>query len=49
MVDRDEEGYLLQIFTKPVEDPPYPFSLKLFNVKEPSHLVKEIFRPYLNL
>jgi hypothetical protein len=23
LVDRDEEGYLLQIFTKPVEGPPY--------------------------
>ncbi|MGZ4040314.1 MAG: 4-hydroxyphenylpyruvate dioxygenase, partial [Bacteroidia bacterium] len=25
MVDRDEEGYLLQIFTKPVEDRPTLF------------------------
>jgi len=25
MVDRDEEGYLLQIFTKPVEDRPTMF------------------------
>ena len=25
MVDRDEEGYLLQIFTKPVEDRPTVF------------------------
>ncbi|MGB5026746.1 MAG: 4-hydroxyphenylpyruvate dioxygenase, partial [Saprospiraceae bacterium] len=25
MVDRDEEGYLLQIFTKPIEDRPTLF------------------------
>src|SRR2546429_358250 len=25
LVDRDNEGYLLQIFTKPVEDRPTPF------------------------
>ncbi|MNY60122.1 4-hydroxyphenylpyruvate dioxygenase [compost metagenome] len=25
LVDRDEEGYLLQIFTKPVEDRPTVF------------------------
>ena len=25
LVDRDDEGYLLQIFTKPVEDRPTPF------------------------
>jgi 4-hydroxyphenylpyruvate dioxygenase len=31
MVDADEEGYLLQIFTKPVQDRPTLF-LKLFRM-----------------
>lgn len=43
MVDRDEEGYLLQIFTKPVEDRPTLF-LKSYNAKGQNHLEKEIFR-----
>ena len=30
MIDADEEGYLLQIFTKPIEDRPTLF-LKSFN------------------
>lgn len=46
LVDRDEDGYLLQIFTKPVQDRPTVF-LKSFNVVVPNHLVKEILKPYL--
>jgi 4-hydroxyphenylpyruvate dioxygenase len=34
MVDADEEGYLLQIFTKPVQDRP-TFFLKSFKEWEP--------------
>jgi hypothetical protein len=37
MVDADEEGYLLQIFTKPVRQPCF---LKLFKEWEPKVLVQ---------
>lgn len=47
MVDRDDEGYLLQIFTKPVEDRPTLF-LKSFNVKVRNLLEKVISKLYLN-
>ena len=39
LVDRDDEGYLLQIFTKPVEDRP-TLSTKSFSAKAPSHSAK---------
>jgi 4-hydroxyphenylpyruvate dioxygenase len=37
MVDADEEGYLLQIFTKPVQDRPTLF-FRLFKEWEPKAL-----------
>ena len=42
LIDRDDEGYLLQLFTKPVVDRPTMF-LKLFNVKE-LNLLKRKFK-----
>ena len=44
LVDRDNEGYLLQIFTKPVEDRPTLF-LKSFSAKGRRVLAKEISKP----
>lgn len=41
LIDRDDEGYLLQIFTKPVEDRPTLF-LKLYNAKVHNLSAKEI-------
>ena len=46
LVDRDDEGYLLQIFSKPVEDRPTLF-LKLFNEKARRVLGKAILKLYL--
>jgi hypothetical protein len=46
MVDADEEGYLLQIFTKPVQDRPTLF-LKSF--KETKALVQVILKLCLSL
>ena len=43
MIDADEEGYLLQIFTKPIEDRPTLF-LKSFNEWEQEASVQEILR-----
>jgi hypothetical protein len=43
MVDADEEGYLLQIFTKPVQDRPTLF-LKSFKEWEPKALVQVILK-----
>jgi 4-hydroxyphenylpyruvate dioxygenase len=42
LVDRDDEGYLLQIFTKPVEDRPTLF-LRSFSARA-QVLVKEILK-----
>ena len=46
LVDRDDEGYLLQIFTKPVEDRPTLF-LKSFSARVLNHLVQETLKHYL--
>ena len=46
LIDRDDEGYLLQLFTKPVLDRPTMFS-KLYNAKGLSLSVKEISKRYL--
>jgi 4-hydroxyphenylpyruvate dioxygenase len=46
LVDRDEEGYLLQIFTRPVQDRPTLF-FEIIHGRGPKALVKEISRPYL--
>ena len=48
LVDSDENGYLLQIFTKPLQDRPTLF-LKLFKERAPAALVKEILKLYSNL
>jgi hypothetical protein len=48
MVDADEEGYLLQIFTKPVQDRPTLF-LKSFKEWEPKALVQVILKLCLSL
>jgi 4-hydroxyphenylpyruvate dioxygenase len=48
MIDADEEGYLLQIFTKPIEDRP-TFSSKLFKEWEQKVLEQEILKHFLNL
>jgi hypothetical protein len=48
MVDADEEGYLLQIFTKPVQDRPIIF-LKSFKEWEPKALVQVILKLCLSL
>ena len=45
LVDADEEGYLLQIFTKPLEDRPTLF-LRLFKEWELKALVQEILKHY---
>jgi 4-hydroxyphenylpyruvate dioxygenase len=42
MVDADEEGYLLQIFTKPVQDRPTLFFSKLF--KNGSQGFEQVFQ-----
>jgi 4-hydroxyphenylpyruvate dioxygenase len=47
LVDRDDEGYLLQIFTKPVEDRP-AYSSKSFSAKEPRVSGQGTLRPCLN-
>jgi len=41
LVDRDDEGYLLQIFTKPLQDRP-TYSLRSFSEKVPHLLEKGI-------
>lgn len=46
LVDRDDEGYLLQIFTKPVLDRPTMF-LKSFKEKERNLSEKGILRRFL--
>jgi 4-hydroxyphenylpyruvate dioxygenase len=46
MVDADEEGYLLQIFTKPVQDRPTLFFLKSFKEWEPKVLVQGTSRHF---
>lgn len=43
LVDRDEEGYLLQIFTKPVLDRPTVF-FEIIQRKGQPHSAKEISR-----
>jgi 4-hydroxyphenylpyruvate dioxygenase len=43
LVDRDDEGYLLQLFTKLIDQ---PFSLKLFSVKEQKVSAKETLKLY---
>ena len=48
LVDRDNEGYLLQIFSKPVEDRP-TFSLRSFSEKAPKALEREILKRCLKL
>lgn len=48
LIDRDEEGYLLQLFTKPVVDRPTLF-LKSYSAKGLKASEKEISRPYLRL
>jgi 4-hydroxyphenylpyruvate dioxygenase len=48
LVDRDDEGYLLQIFTKPVEDRPTLF-FEIIQRKGAKSLVQEISKPYLKL
>ena len=48
LVDRDDDGYLLQLFSKPIEDRP-TFSLKLFSAKALNHSAKVISRHYLKL
>ena len=45
MVDRDDEGYLLQIFTN-LWKIGRPYFLKSSNEKELNHLVKAIFKHY---
>jgi 4-hydroxyphenylpyruvate dioxygenase len=49
LVDRDHEGYLLQIFSKPVEDRPTLFFEIIQRKGAKSVLVKEILRPCLKL
>jgi len=46
LIDRDEEGYLLQIFTKPLQDRPTLF-LKLYNVKVLKASARETLKLYL--
>lgn len=46
LVDRDEDGYLLQIFTKPIQDRPTVF-LKSSNVVVQNPLAKETLKLYL--
>lgn len=46
LVDRDEEGYLLQIFTRPVEDRPTLF-YEIIQRKGAQSLVQVTLRPYL--
>lgn len=46
LVDRDDEGYLLQLFSKPVEDRPTLF-LKSYNAKAQRVLAKAISKHYL--
>lgn len=48
LVDRDDEGYLLQIFTKPIVDRPTFILLKLSNVKVLVDSVKVILKRCLN-
>jgi 4-hydroxyphenylpyruvate dioxygenase-like putative hemolysin len=48
IVDADEEGYLLQIFTKPVEDRP-TFSLKSFKEWVQKVLEPEILKHFLKV
>ena len=45
LVDRDNEGYLLQIFTKPVEDRPH-YSSRSYSEKERKALAKETLRHF---
>ena len=47
MVDYDEHGYLLQIFTRPLEDRP-TFFVKSFSVKTTMDLELVISRVFLN-
>jgi 4-hydroxyphenylpyruvate dioxygenase len=47
LVDKDDEGYLLQIFTKPVQDRPTVFT-KLYSAKVQNRLEKAISKPYLS-
>ena len=46
LIDRDDEGYLLQLFTKPVLDGLYVFP-KLFNAKETPVFSVKISKRYL--
>jgi 4-hydroxyphenylpyruvate dioxygenase len=48
MVDADEEGYLLQIFTKPVQDRPTLF-FEIIQEWEPKALVQVILKLCLSL
>ncbi len=48
LVDRDPDGYLLQIFTKPVEDRPTLF-FEIIQRKERKVLVKEISKLFLKV
>jgi 4-hydroxyphenylpyruvate dioxygenase len=48
MVDADEEGYLLQIFTKPVQDRPTLF-FEIIQRMEPKALVQVILKLCLSL
>jgi 4-hydroxyphenylpyruvate dioxygenase len=44
LIDRDEEGYLLQIFTKPIEDRPTLFFEIIQRKGAKSHLGKAILK-----
>ena len=46
-MDRDEEGYLLQLFTKPLEDRPTLF-IEIIQRKGSRGLDRGISRRYLN-
>lgn len=45
LVDRDEDGYLLQIFTQPLQSRPTLF-LKSYKEKALHHLEKAISKPF---